>query len=140
MDEIDIKIIELLRNDGKITLRELKNVIGISEPAIQKRINKLVEEGIIKKFTVEIDEKKIGYSISSFLGIDTDPESFIEVQNKLKEMPEIRKLYLTSGEHSIIAYVECRDQREFSELVSNKLSSIRGVKRIYPSIILEKLK
>lgn len=140
MDEIDVKIIELLRQDGKKTLRELKEVLGISEPAIQKRINKLLREGVIKRYTIEIDEKKVGYGISSFLGIDIEPEALVDVQTKIKEFSEVKELYLTTGDHSLIAYVECKDQNDFSELISKKLTPINGVRKIYPSIILERVK
>ncbi|MGB9758914.1 MAG: Lrp/AsnC family transcriptional regulator [Thermoproteota archaeon] len=140
MDEVDVKIVELLRQDGKKTLRELKEALGISEPAIQKRINKLVKEGVIKRYTIEIDEKKVGYGVSSFLGIDIEPEALVDVQAKVKEFSEIKELYLTTGDHSLMAYVECKDQNEFSELISKKLTPINGVRKIYPSIILERVK
>ncbi|MBO3801128.1 MAG: Lrp/AsnC family transcriptional regulator [Thermoproteota archaeon] len=140
MDDVDVKIVELLRQDGRKTLRELKEVLGISEPAIQKRINKLMKEGIIKRYTIEVDEKKIGYGVSSFLGVDIDPEALVDVQAKLKEFLEIKGLYLTTGDHSLVAYVECKDQNDFSELISKKLTAINGIRKIYPSIILEKVK
>ncbi|NHV06798.1 MAG: Lrp/AsnC family transcriptional regulator [Thaumarchaeota archaeon] len=140
MDEVDVKIVELLRQDGKKTLRELKEALGISEPAIQKRINKLVKEGVIKRYTIEVDEKKVGYGVSSFLGIDIEPEALVDVQAKVKEFSEIKELYLTTGDHSLMAYVECKDQNEFSELISKKLIPINGVRKVYPSIILERVK
>lgn len=140
MDEVDVKIVELLRQDGKKTLRELKEALGISEPAIQKRINKLVKEGVIKRYTIEVDEKKVGYGVSSFLGIDIEPEALVDVQAKVKEFSEIKELYLTTGDHSLVAYVECKDQNEFSELISKKLAPISGVRKVYPSIILERVK
>jgi len=140
LDERDRIIIEMLTKDARTPFTEIAKVLGISETAVRKRVKALEEAGVIRQYTVVVEPSKLGYNLVSLTGVDTLPEKIFEVANKLKEFEFVRSVYLTSGDHMIMAEVWAKDGEDLSDIISNKIGSIDGVTKVCPAIILEKLK
>lgn len=107
---------------------------------MRKRVKALEEKGIIEGYTIRINPKKLGYSLVTITGVDTRPEKLFEVAEKLKEFEFVRELYLSSGDHMIMAVIWARDGEDLADIISNKIGKIDGVTKVCPAIILEKLK
>ncbi|PUA34151.1 MAG: transcriptional regulator [Candidatus Terraquivivens tikiterensis] len=135
----NLELLKILREDARKPFLEIAKLLGVSETAVRKRVRKLEESGIIRKYTVEVDPKKIGFNINVLIGIDTVPERFISALERLKDMEEVVSLYSSSGDHMILAECWFRSSKELSDFV-RKLESIDGVIRVCPAIILEKVK
>jgi len=140
LDERDRIIIEMLTNDARTPFTEIAKVLGISETAVRKRVKALEEAGVIKQYTIVIDPSRLGYNLVSLTGVDTLPEKIFDVAAKLKDFDFVRNVYLTSGDHMIMAEVWARDGEDLSDIISNKIGKIEGVTKVCPAIILEKLK
>ncbi|MEM2336259.1 MAG: Lrp/AsnC family transcriptional regulator [Candidatus Bathyarchaeia archaeon] len=140
MDELDLKILKLLEEDGRLTFMEIAKKLRLSESTIRKRVQALKENGVIKRFTVEIDPAKIGLNTIAIVGIDVDPPKLLEVAQKLCEFKEIRCVATSTGDHMIMTEIWTKDGRELTKLISEKIGPIEGVKKICPAIILERLK
>ncbi|MEM1579313.1 MAG: Lrp/AsnC family transcriptional regulator [Archaeoglobaceae archaeon] len=138
MDEKDLKIVfELIRN-GRIRKTELAKMLDVTETAIRKRIEKLEKTGAILGYRAILDFKKIGLS-SSLTGIDVEPEHLWEIVGKIKDHENVISLFLTSGDHVIVAEVVCNSIQELASF-HEEVSKIRGVKRVCPSVVLEVVK
>lgn len=135
----NLQIIKLLRENARMSFKELAKTFGVSDTAVRKRLRKLQTEGIIKKYTIEVDMRKLGYNIHALIGLDTKPERLFEVIEALKDMEEVSNLYSSTGDHMLM--VECwfRDSNQLSECVK-KLNRLEGVTRVCPAILLEKIK
>ena len=140
LDERDKVIIDMLTRDARTPFTEIAKVLGISETAVRKRVKALEEAGVIKQYTAVVDPSKLGYNLVSLTGVDTLPEKIFEVASKLKKFEFVRKVYLTSGDHMIMAEVWAKDGEDLSDIISNKIGRIDGVTKVCPAIILEKLK
>ncbi|NJE04079.1 HTH-type transcriptional regulator LrpA [Thermococcus sp. MV11] len=140
LDERDRIIIEMLTKDARTPFTEIAKVLGISETAVRKRVKALEEAGVIKQYTVVVDPSKLGYNLVSLTGVDTLPEKIFDVAEKLKEFDFVRDVYLTSGDHMIMAEVWAKDGEDLSDIISNKIGRLDGVTKVCPAIILEKLK
>ncbi len=139
MDELDKKILGILKEQGRIPYVNLAQMLKVSEATIRYRVRNLLEKGIIKRFTVEIDPAKLGFRSRAVVGIDADPEDFLSVINKLMGIEEIKGLATSTGDHMMIAEVWARSSEELLQII-NKIGEIKGIKRICPAIILEELK
>jgi len=135
----DIEIIRMLMENARIPYVRMAEKLGVSEAAVRKRIRKLEREGVIKKYTVEVDPKKLGFEVVALIGVDAKPESFITVLEALKGMEEVVSLYSSSGDHMMLVEVWFRNSEELTRFVK-KLESLEGVTRVCPAIILEKVK
>jgi len=110
--------------------------LGITEAAVRKRIKKLEEKKVILGYRAIVDYKKLNM-VCSYTGVDVEPEALIKNTIKeLKKIKEIVSLYLTTGDHNILAEIICRNISELDE-IHNKIASLLGIKRICPAIVTE---
>lgn len=139
MDKMDEKIVEMLSDDARVANTEIAERLGISEAAVRNRIENMREEGVIKKFTIEIDPAKIGYDSVALVGVDVEPDMFLKAANKLSELEEVRDIALTTGDHMIMMEIWAENERDLTRILSEKVGKLEGVKRICPAVVLEKL-
>ena len=140
IDRVDLEILKMLQEDGRIPVTDIAQKLKLSESTIRKRVQALQRKGVIRRFTVEIDPTKIGLRTIAIVGFDVEPTKLLEVAQKLCEIKEIRSVATSTGDHMIMTEIWTRDGRELTRLISNKIGKIDGVKKICPAIILEKLK
>jgi Lrp/AsnC family transcriptional regulator for asnA, asnC and gidA len=140
VDEKDTRIIQMLREDARISYTNMAKMLNITEAAVRKRVKNLESKGVIKKYTVEVDNSKLGYNIVSLTGIDTEPEKFLEVAKKLKDEDFTKSVYITTGDHMIMTEIWAKNGDELTRIISEKIGKLPGVKKICPAIILEKVK
>jgi len=139
LDDKDKQIIEMLRKNARISYTEIARRLGLSDVAVLKRVRKLEQAGIIKRYTIVLDPKKLGYNTISITGLDVEPENLFKVLEYLKEKEYVRYLAITSGDHSIITIIWARDSVEMAN-IHDKLAKLPGVKRVCPAIVLDVLK
>ncbi len=139
-DKVDLAILKFLQEDASIPFTEIARRLKISESTVRKRVEKLRREGIIKRFTVLVEPSKIGLNTVAIVGVDVDPQKLLEVAQKLCEIPETRYVATSTGDHMIMTEIWTKDGRELTRIISEKIGTIEGVKKICPAIVLEKLK
>jgi len=138
--KIDVKrLIDILDRDGRRSFVDIAREFGVSEAAVRKKVKKLVEEGIIKRFTVEVDPRGIGYSVVACIGVDTEPEKLVSAISLLKEDSRVRRLYASAGDHMLMLFSWFRRHGDMEEFVK-ELESMEGVVKVCPAIILERIK
>lgn len=139
-DEKDLKIIDILRRDARTPFTEIARRLHVSEATVRKRVDTLEKMGIIKGYTIVVDPAKMGYGTVALVGINTNPDMFLSVAEKLTEFEEVRFVATSTGDHMIMAEVWTRNGKELSSLISEKIGKLEGITHIRPAIILEKLK
>ncbi|HDD70409.1 Lrp/AsnC family transcriptional regulator [Candidatus Bathyarchaeota archaeon] len=140
MDKLDMEILQLLEKDASLPYTEIARRLKLNESTVRKRVAALKQKGVIRKFTVAIEPSKIGFNTVAIIGVDVDPPKLLEVAQKLCEIPETRYVATSTGDHMIMTEIWTRDGKELSKIISEKIGTIEGVKKICPAIILEKLK
>lgn len=108
MDSIDKKIIGILCNDGRITMKELAATLQLSAPAAAERVKRLEQSGIITGYKAVIDREKLGQHVSVFINLDIPASHYNQFKEFADEAAEITEFYYVTGQHSLIvkAYVE----------------------------------
>lgn len=140
IDKLDVEILQLLEKDASLPYTEIARRLKLNESTVRKRVAALKQKGVIRKFTVVIEPSKIGFNTVAIIGVDVDPPKLLEVAQKLCEIPETRYVATSTGDHMIMTEIWTRDGKELSKIISEKIGTIEGVKKICPAIILEKLK
>lgn len=140
IDEIDKKIIGILQKNARTPYTEIAKKVGLSEGAVRKRVSSLEEKGIIKKYIAIIDPKKLGYENITILGLDVEPTKLLEIANEIAKIEEAKRVYISTGDHMIMAEIWAKDGKELSEILTKKIGKLTGIKRICPAIILENIK
>jgi len=140
VDETDVKILEMLEEDGRRSFTEMAEKLKVSESAIRKRVSTLLSTGVIKKFTIRVDNVKMGLNTVAIVGIDVESDKMLEIAQLLCNNREVKCVATSSGDHMIMLEVWARSGKELSKLISERIAKMDGVKKICPALILEKLK
>jgi Lrp/AsnC family transcriptional regulator for asnA, asnC and gidA len=140
VDGTDVKILEMLEEDGRRSFTEIAEKLKVSESAIRKRVSILLSTGVIKKFTIRVDNVKMGLNTVAIVGIDVESDKMLEIAQLLCNHREVKCVATSSGDHMIMLEVWARSGKELSKLISEKIAKMDGVKKICPALILEKLK
>jgi len=135
----NLEILRLLRENSRMPFLRMAEMLGVSETAVRKRVRKLEREGVIRRYTIEMDLRKLGFKVNALIGVDTRPEHYLSTLERLRGMEEVMSLYSSSGDHMILIESWFRDSEELTEFV-RRLESLEGVTRVCPAIILEKIK
>lgn len=129
MDEIDLKILNILREDARTKYVKIAKMIGLTEGAVRRRIRQMKDAGIIKRFTVETDIEFEGIVL-----IETEPARTDEVTRRIKNIAN--KVFEVSGEYDIAALIQTHSIEE----LNNKVDEIRKIPWVLNTKTLIKLK
>lgn len=142
-DRVDLAILRVLREDSRKTLQEIGAMVGLSATSCWTRIKKLEAQGVIKRYTVELDAAKLGYNdfviVQLTLESHTD-ETLYEFGRVLATIPEIQEAYLVSGDYDYYIRIAVRDTRDYERLLREKLYKIPGIRHSKSSFVLRVLK
>jgi DNA-binding Lrp family transcriptional regulator len=133
LDEIDQKIIDILKKDSRTSFVKIAEEVGLSETAIRKRIKNLQESSIIKRFTIEVDEKQQTNAIAM---IETQASFHTpEISQKFIGIEGVSYLFETTGEYDIIAVLSTTTIEELNRTLE-KIRLTEGVIRTNTSLVL----
>jgi Lrp/AsnC family transcriptional regulator for asnA, asnC and gidA len=127
LDAIDLKIMESLREDGRIAFAQIAEQLNVSPGMIRMRYNRMVEMGFLKVVAIT-NPLRMGYEAMAMIGIRTDGKKMLEVADKIAAFDEVVYLIVTSGRFDIIAEVFCLDHADLLRFLTEKLYSIEGVR------------
>lgn len=131
MDRKDNELLSVLRQNARLSISAMAQKLGIGRSTVRQRVSRLEKLGVIRRYTVEVDESKIGESHSAFVLISFMPgtSSQREVANSIAAIPGIEELYLISGSWDMIARIHAATLEEIGGIVIDKLRAIKGVSR-----------
>jgi Lrp/AsnC family transcriptional regulator for asnA, asnC and gidA len=122
LDVLDMKIIQCLTDDSRTTYRSMAEETGVSEATVKNRIDRLIEEGVIKKFTVMLDYHKLGRAIKSFIGLKVQPAKLHDIVDHMKEHPDLMVLYRTSGDVDLLFEVIFEKMEDLNAFLEKELA------------------
>jgi len=139
MDDKDAVILRTLMDNARTPLTEIAKAVGVTDVAIKKRIQKLEREGVIKKYTIVVEPKKIGYNGVALVGVDTDPDKVLSVAHELSKREFTVSVFVTTGDHMIMTEVWAKTGQDLMKIIE-EIGRMEGVKKVCPAIVLERIK
>jgi Lrp/AsnC family leucine-responsive transcriptional regulator len=143
IDAIDRKIIGALQENGKMTVQEVSERVGLSQSPCARRIRILEEAGIIKGYTAIVDQKKVGLPISAFASIKLDrqrEDNLDRFAQAVARWPEVVDCYLMTGQRDYLLRIVVRDLEAYEDFLKDKLTRLEGVASIETSFALGQIK
>lgn len=138
MDDLDMKILAELVKDASISVPRLSKKININASVVYSRIKRLAKRGLIKKFTVIVNEEALGFSVKAITGINMDSKLRDNVLAELFKIPEVREVSEVTGRFDILVTLSSRALDEMHRLVSEKIGRIEGVQKTETFIEMRK--
>jgi len=139
MDIVDIKILELLKENSRMSFNDISEQVGKTEATVRRRVKKLNDEGVIKKFTIEysIDNKP---RTRATVKVEPDFKEIKRILKELLEIEEITNIWRLSGDCGLFMKVEIPSIEQFNPLIEEKISQIKGVKIVETCFITDVIK
>ncbi len=126
-DEIDLQIIDALRKDGRVAFAQIAEQLNVSPGMIRLRYNRLVEHGYLKVVAIT-NPLRMGFKTMAMIGIRADGSRLFEVAEKISRLEEVIYLVISSGQFDLFAEVVCRDHEDLLRFITERLSTIDGVR------------
>ncbi len=140
LDETDILLIRALQKDSRRSLKDLADLADISVPTARARIDRLINSGVIRQFTVALDPQKLTGGMTAFIHMKARLSDLEAVKVALSEMDEVMALYLTTGECDLVVRVCLSDTRALEDFILKKLSKLLGIESARSSVVVETTK
>lgn len=126
-DEIDIQIIDALRKDGRVAFSQIAEQLNVSPGMIRLRYNRLVDQGYLKVVAIT-NPLRMGFKTMAMIGIRADGSQLLDIAKKISGLEEVIYLVISSGRFDLFAEVVCRDHEDLLRFITEKLSTIDGVR------------
>ncbi|MFH0862567.1 MAG: Lrp/AsnC family transcriptional regulator [Candidatus Altiarchaeota archaeon] len=139
IDDVDLRLLKELQKDGRKSFREIAEKLDVAEGTVYNRVNKLKEEGVIKNFIVDIDYSKLGYDLTTVIGVRVRGGHLPEIEEKIAKEKCVTAVYDITGEYDAIVVAKFPGRDELNKLVK-KINSIDNVERTYTMVVLNVLK
>ena len=139
MDELDTKIVDLLRRDPQTSNKTIAVQAGVTETTVASRIRSLTDRRLIR-IMVQRDIRALGDNLIAHLDIFVEGRSVADVGRDLAEIPEISSIVVLMGSPQLIAQVHARDGAGLLETMDQRISKVDGIARMESTISLMVLK
>lgn len=136
LDDIDVKLLEVLQERGRTKSNMLAEITGLSVPAVSERLKKLEESGCITGYRAVVDPRLLGFDVTAFIGVTVDSSKHYRAfLDKVGATPEVAECHAVTGEGTHLLKVRTRNTEELEKLLS-RIQSWLGVVRTMTRVVL----
>ncbi len=140
LDELDFSILSLLQKDGRMSLTDMAEHLGVSISTVRTRVSKLLDDKTIQ-IIGRVNTGRVGFQVYAQVLISVSASKLIgSVAEKLQELKEVSFLALTSGDFDLEMDVMCRDNDHLVYILNERISKIEGISRTKTNMFLKVLK
>ncbi|HIH61331.1 MAG TPA: Lrp/AsnC family transcriptional regulator [Methanobacteriales archaeon] len=139
IDDIDKKILHLLNKDGRMSYREISRKLGVSVGTVHNRVDKLMKNGVIKRFVPVIDHSKLGYKLTAIIGVKVKGGVLRNWEERTAYHKNVLAIYDVTGEFDAILIGKFRDTSELDKFIKGLLRE-NDVQRTYTQTVLNIVK
>ena len=143
LDRTDLKILDLLQKNGRLTMTELAHQVGLSATPCTERVRRLEREGVITGYHAALNRRALGFGVLAFVMVAIDhqnEESSRSFEAAVCAIPEVVMFHGISGPEDFLLVVVARDLDAYSELLQRKLHRLPGVRQVQTHFSLQEFK
>jgi DNA-binding Lrp family transcriptional regulator len=129
LDDKDRKILNILQENSRTSYLHIANELGVSEATVRYRVKNLIDNGVINKFTVLLDSKKIGYPTTGILMVKIAPDHFEKTSEQISDLIETYHVFQNTGEYNLVAVVHAHNLEHLNDL-RKRVEMMLGVRDV----------
>ena len=127
VDKIDQKILSELSKDSSISIPKLSEKINVNSSVVYSRIKRLLKKKLIERFTIEINNKELGFGVKSITGINMDSKQRDNVIQELFKVTGVREVSEVTGRFDILVTMYAENLSDMYRIVSDNIGKIQGI-------------
>jgi Lrp/AsnC family leucine-responsive transcriptional regulator len=141
LDAKDRHILTLVQRDSKLAQAEIARQVGLSTAAVNERLRKLDQAGVIRRFTAQVDPRSVGVTVTAFVEVFIEhPRYEGPFLERVLALDEVQECHHITGEFSLLLKVRTRDMESLRDLLLNELNSMDGVRQTRTIMVLSTAK
>jgi len=122
-----LSILSELSNDASISVPKLAKKINTNTSVVYSRIKRLLKQKLIQRFTIDVNDKELGYGVKSVTGINMDSKKRDNIIDSLFNIDGVREISEVTGRFDIMVTMYARNLNEMHKVVSEKIGKIDGI-------------
>jgi Lrp/AsnC family transcriptional regulator, leucine-responsive regulatory protein len=139
LDRVDRRVLELLRDDGRLAVAALAERAGVSRANAYTRLERLRSEGVIRGFSASVDSRRLGLGIAALVLIAGRQPAWRSLREELLRMPEIEFCVFTTGEYDALILVRVPDVETLRDVILERLQSMPTVRATQTIFVLDEV-
>jgi len=141
VDAIDLRILEILQRDARVTQQDIARRVKLSQPSVADRIRKLEARGVILGYFAKVDPAQLGKDITAFIGVGiSHPKYFEQFGKKVMAIPDVLECHRVAGNESYLLKIRTENTKSLDRLLVEQLRTIPGVFRTETTLVLSSIK
>jgi DNA-binding Lrp family transcriptional regulator len=143
LDQTDCDLLELLQKNGRSTVKELAEHLGLSSTPVFERIKKLEKSGVIDHYAAVLNSDKIGKKLYAFAHIslkDHSKELVEEFTNQITKIPQVQECHYVTGDSDFILKILLNDMEKYREFMMDQLFDMTNIAKVESFLSLSVLK
>ena len=139
LDATDIKILEILQENARITTKALADRLNLSTTPVFERVKRLEREDLIKKYVALVDQRKLGLKLIAFISISLTKHSRSYLEkfvNEVNQYPEVMECYHIAGNYDFLLKIVVKNMEVYESFILTKLSTIANLGQVQSSFVL----
>lgn len=136
IDSTDARIISAISADGRRSYADVGIEVGLSTAAVHERVKKLLDKGVIRRFSISVEPDPVGLAFTAFVAIRNDGGAHCrDIAPRLRALPQVQELHSVAGEYDFLAKIRTTHARALEELLY-QIKAIPGVARTTTTVVL----
>lgn len=140
LDEIDLKVIGYLMQQGRMTWSELANLLELSAPAAADRVRRLEERQVIQGYRAQINPEAVACDLLAFVSVSLERPHRQAFLDLIQSLPEVQECHHVTGEDDYWLKIRCRNTKMLEQIISDRLKNLPGVLKTRTTIVLSTVK
>jgi DNA-binding Lrp family transcriptional regulator len=134
-ENLDEKLVNALLDDGRASLRNLAEDLGVSVTTVSNHLNDLSDQGVIRGYTPKVDYDALGYDVTAVIQLKVEGSAITDVADALREAKQMISVYEVTGDHDVIAIAKFKDTDGMNKQIKDLLNDI-NIKETNTSVVL----
>lgn len=142
LDRTDREILSILATDARISNAELSERVHLSPTPCLRRVKRLEESGVIKRYLAEFDRDQLGLHVSAFVFVQLERNSQANAEafeSAVATLPQVLDCYVLTGSHDYLLRVAVRDLADYEKFIKERLAAINQIVKLDSTIILNQV-
>jgi len=139
IDAVDRKILEMLQDNARTAFRKIAEEAGVSEATIFIRVKKLLQKGVIRRFTALVSPELLGKGLTAFILLNANPKRLQMVLDALSSVDDVYEVYDVTGTYYTIAKIRTENREKLAKII-DQIGLIEGVTSTETAIVLRSIK
>ena len=137
IDEIDLRILDMLQRNGKLSQAKIAGAVGLTTPSVNERIKKMERHGMIKGFVALLDHEKMGFPLTAYVDVALEHPRFEKgFIDDLEKLLAVQECHYVAGEYAYRLKVKAADPATLADFIQRRLLALKGVSRVRTQVSL----